>query len=181
MTKLSTALAIVFIILAGQFASAQQASRTIFLVRHAEAVSTAPTAVLTPAGEKRAQCLAHTLADASIKQIYVSDAKRTQATAAPLATQLKLTPTVIASNDLSTLVRNLLYGTGNVLVVGHSNTIPVIIQRLQAGNAAVIGEKEFDKLFVVTVVEGAATPPATLHYCDASSPVPAAASMKPAR
>jgi len=178
MSRFSIKLTLLTLLIATQISFAQQASRTIFLVRHAEAESTAPTAALTPAGEKRSQCLAHTLADAGIKQIYVSDAKRTQQTAAPLASQLKLTPSIIAGADVSTLVRNLLYGTGNVLVVGHSNTLPVIIQRLQAGNVGAIGEKEFDKLFVVSVMEGAGSPAATLRYCEASAPTPTAAPPK---
>lgn len=149
------------------FAVAQQGSRTIFLIRDAEAISPAPGAVLTPAGEKRAECLAQTLMDAGIKQIYVSDAKRSQQTAAPLAARLKVSPSTIPAKDVSTLVRNLLYGTsGNVLVVGRGDTLPVVIQRLQAGNVPTIPDGEFGKLFVVTVMEGAGTPVATLRYCD---------------
>jgi phosphohistidine phosphatase SixA len=161
-------------VLLGHLAFAQQSARTIFLVRHAEATGTDANATLTPAGGQRAQCLARTLEEAGIKQIFVSEAKRTQQTAAPLAAQLKLTPSAVAANDVSTLVRNLLYGTsGNVLVVGHSNTVPVIIQRLQAGNVGSISEKEFDRMFVVTVMEGSGTPVASLRYCpDATSAKP---------
>jgi broad specificity phosphatase PhoE len=161
-------------LLVGHLTFAQQAAHNIFLVRHAEATGTDTNSTLTPAGEQRAQCLARTLADAGIKQIFVSEAKRTQQTAAPLAKQLKLTPSTVAANDVSTLVRNLLYGTsGNVLVVGHSNTVPVIIQRLQAGNVAPIPENEFDRIFVITVVEGSGTPAASLRYCpDATAAKP---------
>jgi broad specificity phosphatase PhoE len=165
-------------LLLGQVALAQQGARTIFLVRDAQATGTDVNATLTPAGEQRAQCLARTLAETGIKQIFVSEAKRTQQTAAPLAAQLKLTPSTVAANDVSTLVRNLLYGTsGNVLVVGHSNTVPVIIQRLQAGNVAGMSEKEFDRMFVVTVIEGSGTPAATLRYCPDSAPLKAIKNM----
>jgi phosphohistidine phosphatase SixA len=174
MKKLTIRIAVLIFALAGQLATAQQAGRTIFLVRHGEAASTAPTASLTPMGETRAECLARTLADANIKQIYVSDSKRTQQTAAPLAAQLKLNPTVVAGSDISTLVRNLMYGTGNVLVVGQNDTVPLLIQRLQAGKVGGIAETDFDRLFVVAVTEGAATPVSTLRYCEPGVPATAA-------
>lgn len=171
MKQLCIYLTVVATLLIGHVAFAQQGARTIFIVRHAEATGTDVNATLTPAGEQRAQCLARTLADAGIRQIFVSEAKRTQQTAAPLATQLKINPSTVAANDVSSLVRNLLYGTaGNVLVVGHSNTVPVIIQRLQAGNVPAITEKEFDRMFVVTVMEGSGTPVASLRYCPDSTP-----------
>ena len=80
-------------------AIAQQSVRTVYLVRHAEKTSTAADATLSPAGIKRADCLANTLKDAGIKQIYVTEAKRTQQTADPLAKQLKITPKIMPAAD----------------------------------------------------------------------------------
>lgn len=154
-----------------QLATAQQNVRTIFLVRHAEKVSSAPDAVLSPEGEKRAECLATTLKDAGIKQIYVTDLKRTQQTAAPLAKLLKITPTILPAKDSNALIKNLVYtGGGNILVVGHSETIPFVIARLQAGTVAPIGENEYDRMFEVTIAEAAAMPVVTLHYCGGGAP-----------
>lgn len=186
MKNISMRFAFFALIFVADFACAQQADRTIFLVRNAEAVASTSTAGLTQIGEKRAECLAHTLSDADIKQIFVSDATRTQQTAAPLAARLKLKPSTIPSADVSTLVRNLLYGTGNALVVAQNDTLPVLVQRLQAGKIAPIGDKDSDRLFVVTVMEGAGTPVQTLHYCDAgpttmASAASTAASHSPKR
>ena len=156
-------------LLISQLLMAQQNTRTIFLVRHAEKVSAAPDALLSPAGEKRAECLARTLKDSGIAQIYVSQVKRTQQTAAPLAKALKITPTVSEARDTTTLARNLLYGKGNILVVGHSDTLPVLLAQLQGGKTVErIGDNDYDKLFIVTVNEGAGSAPAMLHYCEAS-------------
>ena len=158
-----------------QMATAQNV-HTIFLVRHAEQASGAD-AGLTAAGKKRAECLAGMLKDAGIKHIFVTDAKRTQETAAPLAGDVKLTPSVIPAKDPNTLIRDLTYsGAGNVLVVGHSNTLPFVLARMKAGTIPPIGETEYDRMFVLTVMEGATATMATVHYCEGAAP-----SAKPAK
>jgi phosphohistidine phosphatase SixA len=157
-----------------QLAAAQQNVRTVFLVRHAEKASAAADAPLSPEGEKRAECLAYTLKDAGIKQIYVTDATRTQQTAAPLAKALKIKPTILPAKDPNALIKNLVYtGGGNILVVGHSDTVPFVIARLQGGAVAPIGENEYDRLFVMTIAEAAGMPASTLHYCSAGTPAKA--------
>jgi phosphohistidine phosphatase SixA len=169
-----------------QLAGAQQNVRTIFLVRHAEKASAATDAPLNAEGEKRVECLATTLKDAGIKQIYVTDAVRTQQTAAPLAKALKIKPTILPAKDPNALIKNLVYtGGGNILVVGHSDTVPFVIARLQGGTVAPIGENEYDRLFVMTIAEAAGMPASTLHYCSAgtsakATPTPAHPAKKKA-
>ena len=162
-------------LLLGQLAAAQQNVRTVFLVRHAEKVSAAPDAQLSPEGLKRAECLATTLKDAGIKQIYVTDATRTQQTAAPLARALKIKPTILPMKDSNGLIKNLVYtGGGNILVVGHSETVPFVIARIQGGTVAPIEANEYDRMFVMTIAEAAGMPATTLHYCSAGTSVKAA-------
>jgi phosphohistidine phosphatase SixA len=175
------------VLLLCQMAAAQQNVRTIFLVRHAEKASTAADAALSPEGEKRAECLAATLKDAGIKQIYVTDVTRTQQTAAPLAKALKIKPTILPAKDPNALIKNLVYtGGGNILVVGHSDTVPFVIARLQGGTVAPIGENEYDRLFVMTIAEAAGMPASTLHYCSTGAtakgtPSPAHPGKTPAK
>jgi phosphohistidine phosphatase SixA len=149
-----------------QLAAAQNV-HTIFLVRHAEKASGAPDAGLSPQGQKRAECLATMLKDAGIKHIYVTDAKRTQETAAPLAKDLKITPTVIPAKDPNSMIRDMTYSSaGNILAVGHSNTLPFILARMKAGTIPPIGEDEYDRMYVLTVTESATASMAELHYCE---------------
>jgi phosphohistidine phosphatase SixA len=171
-------------LLLSQFAVAQQQpsphSSTVVLVRHAEKASNDPDAPLSTQGLERAACLARVLKDAAIKRIYVTDTKRTQQTAEPLARALGLKPTIVPASDISTLVRDVFYGTGgNALVVGHSNTLPLIITRVQAGTIPPLGENEYDGMYVLTVLEGSSTPVLKLHYCAASAPSAAPANMEP--
>jgi phosphohistidine phosphatase SixA len=162
-----------------QLAAAQQSVRTVFMVRHAEKTTGLADPGLSSAGLKRADCLANTLKDAGIKNIYVTEAKRTQQTADPLAKRLKVKPTVMKAEDSANLVRNLLYaGNGNTLVVGHSDTLPVIVARMKIGTVPPIGENEYDRLLMFTSMEGSVTPLVTIHYCEASGP--SAPAAKPA-
>lgn len=171
-------------LLLGQTAIAQQQqpSTTVILVRHAEKASnqTTPDVPLSAQGQQRAECLAHVLKDSGIKRIYVSDTKRTQQTADPLAKALGIKPVIVPANDTNTLVRDVFYGTGgNALVVGHSNTLPLIIQRVQAGQIPPIGDNEFDGIYILTVLEGSSTPVVKLRYCAASPASSAPANMNP--
>jgi broad specificity phosphatase PhoE len=167
-----------------QIAGAQQQpsphTATVVLVRHAEKASNDPDASLSVQGQQRADCLARVLKDAGIKRIYVSDTRRTQQTAEPLAKSLGIKPVIVPANDPSTLVRDVFYGSGgNALVVGHSNTLPFIIQRVQAGTIPPLGENEYDGLYVLTVMEGSSTPVLKLRYCAASPLSSAPANMEP--
>lgn len=157
-----------FVTMVSQLAAAQQGSRTVYVVRNAETAS-ATADGLNPTGQKRAQCLAATLRDSGIRQIFVSDVKATQQTAEGLASTLKIKASVVPARDSSTLVRDVLYsaGNGNILVVGDHDTVPAIIARLQGGTAKPIAENEYDRMFVLTVLEGRGSPAATLKYCPA--------------
>lgn len=171
-------------LLLGQIATAQQQqpATTVILVRHAEKATNqnAPDVPLSAQGEQRAECLARVLKDAGIKRIYVSDAKRTQQTAEPLAKALGIKPTVVPAKDTNTLVRDVFYGAGgNALVVGHSDTLPLVITRLQAGTVPALGSNEYDGMYVLTVLEGSSTPVVKLRYCAASPASTAPANMAP--
>lgn len=142
-------------LLLGFFICSTGAQTTVFLVRHAEksddpAVKDDPA--LSTAGHERAKALAKVLEHADITAIYVSDRKRTQQTAQPLAEKLPLTPVILSKADTESLPAKLKSATGNVLIVGHSNTVPQLIEALGAPKIA-IGDEEYDNLFVVLLRE----------------------------
>jgi broad specificity phosphatase PhoE len=90
------------------------------------------------------------LRDAGIRAVFVTEYKRTQETAAPLAKALGITPSVITSKDQEGLIARIKASAGNVLVVGHSNSVPEVIKRLGVATTVTIADDEFDHLFVVT-------------------------------
>jgi broad specificity phosphatase PhoE len=165
--QISIVLALLVAVLTASPAAAQP---TIFLVRHAERADTAPGASptmaadpdLSDAGRARAASLATVLKDAKITAIYATEFKRTQQTAAPLAKALGLTVTIVTSKSVPELIDRLKKSKGNVLVVGHSNTVPDIIKALGVTTPVTIGDGDFDNLFLVTE----SSPPALLrlHY-----------------
>jgi phosphohistidine phosphatase SixA len=135
----------------------------IFLARHAERATISgrvPSDTgLSAAGEERAEALARALQDAQITAIYTTEYKRTRETAVPLARSLGLQPEVIPADDLRGLTTKLKASRGNVLVVGHSNTLPQIISALGASSRVTVPESDYDNLFLVVMAE----PPQLIH------------------
>ncbi len=144
-----------------------QNNGTVFLVRHADRLSTAKDATLSPKGHKRAECLAHTLGDAGIQVIFASGFVRTQETARPLAKKLGLKVSTVEYKDTTGLVEKLrAMPDKTVLVVAHSDTLPEIIEKLGAGKIDPIKRDEFDRLFVFHHTGPNSGSVVTLRYCD---------------
>ena len=151
--------AIVVALAALLFASEAAADQVIFLVRHAERATTpagqparnlmADDPPLSDAGQQRALKLAALLASSEIKHIFTTEYQRTRQTAVPVAERLNVKPVMSASRDPDPLVEQMTKATGNVLVVGHSNTVPELLKRLGVKQAITIADTEYDNLFVV--------------------------------
>jgi broad specificity phosphatase PhoE len=130
------------------------AQSTIFIVRHAEkADSGGSDPDLTEAGRGRALSLANMLKDSGISAIYTTELKRTQQTAAPLALLLHLDPAIIPAKETAVLVDKLRAAAGNILVVGHGNTIPDLIKAFGITTPINIAENDYDNLFVLILEE----------------------------
>ncbi len=145
---------------------------TIILVRHAEK-GPGQDPSLTPAGQLRALALRDAIDGAGLSAIYVTNFQRTQQTAAPTATALGLTPTIVSISgtpeahaaDVAARVRARTSGS-RILVVGHSNTVPLIMQQLGVTNPPTIAESEFDRFFVLLRRKDAATRVIEVQYGD---------------
>jgi broad specificity phosphatase PhoE len=106
--------------------------------------------LLSAAGEARAAKLATVLAESGISAIFTTEFRRTQDTAKPLAAKLGLTPQLVKAADTAALLDRLRTAHPNdvVLVVGHSNTLPAIIDGL-TGSRVTIADSQYDDLFIL--------------------------------
>jgi phosphohistidine phosphatase SixA len=145
------------------------AQTTVFVVRHAERADSGASATnmatdpeLSDVGRTRAQALAATLKDAGVTAIFVTEYKRTQQTAEPLAKLLGIQPTVVSAKDGQGLIGKVKAATGRALIVGHSNTVPDILGRLGVANPPKLADGDYDDLFVVS--GGEKTALLRLHY-----------------
>jgi broad specificity phosphatase PhoE len=153
-----TAMAGVVVIALAAWFWSSLTSTTVVIVRHAEKeLGTIEDPPLSQAGEQRAQLLARMFGEREgrgrIDTIFASDTRRTQRTAAPLADRLGIAVTTVDGKDVAGLVRRIrAHRGGRVLVVGHSNTVPEIVQRL-AGGAPVppIAEDDYSQIYVITL------------------------------
>ena len=133
----------------------------VVLTRHADPAPGGPDPGLSGAGIKRAATLARMLAGSGITAIFTSSLRRTKDTAAPLAAQLSISPSVIDDDFAAAAAQVKAAGNGVaagtcVLVVGHSNTVPEIITALGGPSNVVIGATEFDRMFVLNILHGPA-------------------------
>ena len=145
--------------LLGAARPAAAADQVIFLVRHAERAdapgSQPPPGMmandppLSAAGQERAKKLAALLGSAEVKHIFTTEYQRTRQTAAPLAEKLGVTAVASAAREATPLVDQVRKASGNILIVGHSNTVPDLLKRLGVSTAVSIDDGEYDNLFVV--------------------------------
>ncbi len=145
--------------LALSIGQAQTTPSVIFIVRHCEkAMESTDNPNLAEEGKKRATHLAEILKNTGIEAVYSTNYKRTMQTAEPLATVLKITPNAYEPREAA--FGEMLRKSGKkVLVVGHSNTVPDLLNQLTGTNNYQPNDGYGD-LWVVTMV--ADQPPVVL-------------------
>jgi broad specificity phosphatase PhoE len=114
----------------------------------------------------RARDLAVALKDAHLTAIVTTQYRRTQQTATPIADALGVTPQIVKvpdpneSEQLRGYVAEALellrkQPGGAVLVVGHSNTVPALVEALIEGlQLPLICDAIYDKLFILVTHSG---------------------------
>lgn len=136
------------------FAScSKQSPKTFYIVRHAEKQLVGNDPELAQSGQLRAKKLAQILADKNIKHIYSTDYIRTHSTAAPTADAAGLTIEIYDPKNHDALVEKIRNLEGNVLVVGHSNTVNQLANYF-VGDGEKYGDLtdlEYDYIFEVTL------------------------------
>lgn len=129
---------------------------TFILVRHAETSGAGSNPNLSAVGQTRATELNRILSNINLNAVYSTNFNRTLQTAQPTATGKGLTITQYDPFAPNTLIDNVLlsFPEGVVLVVGHSNTIPAMLNAMVGSNVFTdIPESEYDNLYIVHVSE----------------------------
>jgi broad specificity phosphatase PhoE len=132
-------------------------TRSIYVVRHAEKIASTDSLAkmmandppLSEAGKVRALVLKEELNNKHIRHIYATNTIRTRSTAEPLSRVKKIKIELYANID--SLVQLIRSAKGNVLIVGHSNTVDDIVNKLcgEKKIAADLTDSEYDNLFVI--------------------------------
>lgn len=136
----------------------------VIVVRHGEREETPADPrdpALNAAGQARAAALAEAAGDAGVSAVYSTQFRRTRDTGAPLAQKLGLqvTPLEVNGGNMATypqLLRDEIlarHAGKTVVVVGHSNTVPAIVQALSGKAVAPLTEADYDRFYVVVVPE----------------------------
>lgn len=151
-----------------------QATTTIIFVRHADTDTTMAQGgdpPLSARGRLRAQLLADFLEDidvvAGVDAIYASAYRRTQETAAPLASRLGLEVTIADHYQYEPFMEDVLRNHKGdiVLVVSHSDAIAPLIEELHGSkHVPQMAPDEYDNVYIVTIPWFGKVKTLRLHY-----------------
>jgi broad specificity phosphatase PhoE len=155
-----------------------QATTTVIFVRHAEkATLPADDPALSPAGERRAAELKRQLVDADViagvDAVYSTPYRRTEDTARPIAEALDIPLNFYDAADTELIMEQIVRDHKGeiILVVGHSNTIPLLIGNMGASKRVPeIAENEYDNIYVVSIPWFGKTKTIRLRYGEPYTP-----------
>ena len=130
-------------------------SSTYYIVRHAEkeAASSNMTSdvPLSAAGKERAEALKQELQHKQIRRIYSTNYIRTRETAQPLSSAIGVAIDTYDPRDTTFTGRLKDLKKGNTLIVGHSNTVDDLVNRLTGKQLLQdLPDTQYGDLFVVT-------------------------------
>ncbi len=129
---------------------------SFYIVRHAE--KAAPNATmsgdvpLSDAGRQRAIDLRERLQYAHITQIYSTNTTRTRSTAAPMADFYHLPILIYDTNADSTFTDSLRHTKRNTLIIGHSNTVDDLVNKLLGRTVLIndLPDNAYNNLYIIT-------------------------------
>jgi broad specificity phosphatase PhoE len=155
-----------------------RAEKLVILVRHAQkerAEGADPS--LSATGQRQAEALEETLKRTPLSLLIASQFKRTIQTLSPIATAREMEINIVPADreieaHLAAIVQRVKDTRGNVLIAGHSNTVPLIIQALGGPEIATIREEEYGGLYLLSLPEDRAPSLVISHYADEAGDAP---------
>jgi 2,3-bisphosphoglycerate-dependent phosphoglycerate mutase len=131
-------------------------TQTFYIVRHAEKAANSEDPGLSQAGIDRGVALEKLMADKKLDTVFTSNFKRTILTGLSVALPQGLPQVALKQapqNELNTFIARLknIHSTKNLLVVGHTNSVPPIVQALSGQQIPNIAETDYNNLYIVTI------------------------------
>lgn len=155
LTRLISALACLALAACFPVAPQVKLGPSYYVMRHLHTPAGAANPDLTAEGQRAAATLPQWFAGDPPRVIYVSNTRRAQQTAAPLAAAYGITPRIYDPANTPALVQMVQAETGGaVLVVGHSNTVPDIVEQLGGTRPAPLTHEDFGDIWHITPVNG---------------------------
>lgn len=150
MRKIGIVVAVLLAALAGcANVERRSAPPEFYVMRHLQTPSGVKDPDLTQEGQDNAALLVSWFKHDRPDVIYVSDTKRARQTAEPLARNLNIIPKIYLPSDTPGLIAAVLSETGTVLIVGHSNTVPEIIERLGGRRPEPLAHENFGDIWKI--------------------------------
>lgn len=133
--------------------TSQNSPKTIYIVRHAEKQLVGNDPELAYVGGVRALKLSQILEKENIKHVFSTDYIRTRNTAKPTAEKAGVEIEIYDPKNHDALVEELRKREGNILVVGHSNTVGQVANYFvgEGEKFADLTDLEYDFIYVVTL------------------------------
>lgn len=151
----------------------------VILVRHAEKVDDGTSdPELSAAGRERARALSESLRSARIGGLMATQYRRTQQTLSGLAkhTGLEITTVPAESGRMDAHIAELVSRVkdrqvdGLLVIAGHSNTVPLIVEALSGQSTPLLDEGDYDRMFILLPTESGLSV-VEARYGASSSPV----------
>lgn len=139
--------------------TSKNSPKTIYIVRHAEKQLTGDDPELAYVGGVRAVKLSQILEKENIKHVFSTDYNRTKSTAKPSAEKAGLSIEIYDPKNQDILVEELRKREGNILVVGHSNTVSKLANYFvdEGEKFSDLTDLEYDFIYLVTLKKNSAT------------------------
>jgi broad specificity phosphatase PhoE len=137
---------------------------TIILLRHAEKDTTLQGSTmmtanppLSKAGKERAARLVSILEKYKVDEIYSTDYTRTKETIAPFANKINKPIQLYDPKTISAFTEQLRNENKTIVVIGHSNTTPALVNLLVKENKfKTLDDNEYGTYWIVKIKDGKA-------------------------
>jgi broad specificity phosphatase PhoE len=128
---------------------------TVYLVRHAEKVidkDNLRNPELTECGQERAESLKNYFSQINLDRIYSTDYVRTRETAKPTAEYKDLDIEIYSPGNMEAIAEMILERGEDILIVGHSNTTPILAALLVDEQGYAIPDNVYNQIYQVVII-----------------------------